>query len=284
MKKLLLLSALFVSCLAKGQITLEHTYDSASTYTFGSPLTFSELMIIKFEVSGEHYVKINKWGKVIDIYDMNHSLTKTISLSSLPPSYNGGPLADILYLSENLFNTDSKIEFMYTVGGPPPNTFTGIYNENGTLLFSDTGAAIVHPNWEMQQFPIYNTSFGTKMILSYAGSSMNNFKAKVFSLPGTLSTGIENGNKQLMQNNLISNPYPNPNRNYTNIDYQLPDGETTGEIIFYDLAGNEVKRFRVDRTFTSLHLSTADLAPGTYYYQLQTSKQSSQGKKMVVIK
>ncbi|MGZ4117244.1 MAG: hypothetical protein ACXVPY_07165, partial [Bacteroidia bacterium] len=66
--------------------------------------------------------------------------------------------------------------------------------------------------------------------------------------------------------------------------YTLPDGTTEGEIIFYDIIGNEIKRFKVDRTFTSLLISTADIAAGTYYYQLQTVGNASTAKKMVVIK
>ena len=80
------------------------------------------------------------------------------------------------------------------------------------------------------------------------------------------------------------NVYPNPAVNSTRVNYELPKGANEGEIIFYNLQGNEVKRFKVDRTFESLLISTSDLAAGTYYYRLQTAAQSSEGKKMIVIK
>ena len=82
----------------------------------------------------------------------------------------------------------------------------------------------------------------------------------------------------------ISNPYPNPSISTTQIDYDLPKGINQGEIVFYNLQGKEVKRFKVDKTFNTLLISTSDLAAGTYYYQLQTTTQNSEGKKMVVIK
>jgi len=284
MKKILLLALLAFGMNVKAQITLEHTYDSASTIFGGNPSNDSQLMIINFAISGERYVKLNRWGKVMNIYDMNHSLIKTISLSSLPLN-SGGVLGDILYISQNLFSTDSKIAFMY--GYDTPSDFTGIYNEDGNLLFSDTGLAAIRPNFEQQQFPIYNTSTGTKMILSYEGSNLNSFKAKVFSLPGTLTTAIQEANNNLiaMQNkNYLSNPYPNPSTNTTKIDYTLPDSVNEGVIVFYNLQGIEMKRFKVDKTFSTLLVSTADIAAGTYLYQLQTSVQSTEGKKMVVIK
>ncbi len=82
----------------------------------------------------------------------------------------------------------------------------------------------------------------------------------------------------------ISNAYPNPAKNTTRIDYTLPDGVNNGVIVFYDLQGNEIKRFKVDKTFDHLLVSTADLSSGTYYFQLQTALQNSEGKKIVVIK
>ena len=157
--------------------------------------------------------------------------------------------------------------------------YTGIYNEDGLLLFSDTGSPAIYTNVPLQQYPIFNTSVGTKMILSY-----RNGHAKVFDLPGTLSTAIAQTNNNLISQSKISNPYPNPTNNTTSIDYTLPPGINEGEIIFYNLQGIEIKHFKVDRTFSTLLISTADIAEGTYLYQLQTTAQSTEGKKMVVIK
>ena len=133
-------------------------------------------------------------------------------------------------------------------------------------------------NFIQQQYPIYNTSVGTKMILSY-----ENGQAKVFGLSGTLTTGIAVANEELL-NAKTSNPYPNPTSTTTHIDYTLPEGVNNGEIVFYDLQGKEIKRFAVDRTFNNLLISTSDIAAGTYYYQLQTSKENTKGKKLVVVK
>lgn len=288
MKKIILIALLAIGMTAKAQITLEHTYDSAATYNWCSGPA-SQLMIIKFELSGERYVRINRCGKFLSIYDMSHTLQKNISLASIPQNY--GNVGTILYLSEKLFNTDSQFEFMYIYEFTDTNgngsVVTNIYNESLAMLFTDTSAARIIPNIHLQQYPIYNTSFGTKMILSCPNPGTSRGKARVFSLPGTLTIGIAEANNNLIimqTESSVSNAYPNPTNNTTQIDYTFPDGANEGEIVFYDLTGNEIKRFKVDKTFNTLLVSTSDIAAGTYYYQLQTTGQNSDGKKLIVIK
>ena len=277
MKLFIFISLLVFAMNANAQITLEQTYDSASTIGSNSNgFITSQLMYINFETSGERYVKINRAGASITIYDLNHSLLKTISLVNIIGSNPNS--TNILYLSEHLFNSDDKIEFMILLANDPLY-FTGIYNEDGTLIFSDNGAAMIRLNVPLQQYPIYNTSLGTKMILSYIDG-----QAKVFSLPGILSQSIIEANNVLLEQSSMSEAYPNPAFNYTKVDYTLEPWESKGEIVFYNMQGNEVKRFRVDNSFNTLYISTSDIAAGTYFFQLQTSAHNSKGKKMVVVK
>ncbi|HEY4797547.1 MAG TPA: hypothetical protein VII99_00575, partial [Bacteroidia bacterium] len=212
MKKYFSILFLAFTVSVNAQVTLEHTYDSASTMASIGPqgAEQSQLMIIKFEISGERYVRINKWGKSISIYDMNHSLLKTISISSFPMN-TSNQAGTVLYFSEQLFDLDAGIEFMYVVD-TGAGYYTGIYNDDGSLIFSDACGPAIIPNIPIQQYPIYNTSLGTKMILSYP-----NKIAKVFNLQGTLSTAIQEANGQLMQAQSISNPYPNPTNNTTRV-------------------------------------------------------------------
>lgn len=279
MKKFLFIALIAFGINAKAQIIMEHDYDSASTFATGSPAIQNQLMIIKFEISGERYVRINRRMRNICIYNMNHSLLKTIDFSGFPFDSSNPNAQFILYLSEQLFDTDSGIEFMYCTSLSSSTYYIGIYNEDGSLIFSDDGYIPILFSVPLQQYPIYNTSQGTKMILSYL-----NGHAKVFSLPGTLSQGIHESNNMLLAQSSISNPYPNPAINTTRINYELPNGINEGVIVFYNLQGIEVKRFKVDKTFNTLLISTSDIAAGTYYYQLQTTAQNSEGKKMVVIK
>jgi hypothetical protein len=235
-------------------------------------------MVVNFEVSGYQYVKLNKVAKAISIYNMSHTLVQTISLTSFPLNVNN-TMGTVLYLSQHLFNTDSLIEFMYvytnTLGTGTGSTIIG--NQNGVVLFSDTGAPAVNPTYAMQQYPIYNTPVGTKMILSYASGD-----AKVWGLAGTLTTAVDRVNHTT--NTGLGNAYPNPTASTTTIPYALPQGTNQGQLVFYNVQGVEVKRFTVDNTFNSLLISTTDIPAGTYYYNLQLNGDASATKKMVVVK
>ncbi len=278
MKNYILIGFLCVLCFSsKAQITLEHIYDSAST--FNNPR--SQLMIIKFEITGERYVNINRIGKRINLYDINHSLIKSISYNSFPLDASSTP--NFLYFSENLFNTDSKIEFMYVYHNIVGVNHTRVFNEDGTLIFqADSADPLILINTPLQQYPIYNTTQGTKMILSDQFTG----KAKVYSLPGTLTTDIAEANGQLMQaqSGQLSKLYPNPSNGAVTLQYELPNGETEGELILYNMQGMEVKRYKIDNTFSDILLDNTQLPAGTYFYQLQTSKGAVGTKKMVIIK
>jgi hypothetical protein len=282
MKKVLSIACIIFIMNIKAQVIFEHRYDSAATFnaSIGGLNAVDQLMIVDFEVSGYQYVKVNRHGKKISIYNMNHALVQTISLASLPLNASS-TVGYILYLSEQLFNTDPLKEFMYSC--TPSTTsgqYIGIYNENGTLLFSDdTGAVNIVPNTPLQQYPIYNTPSGTKMILSYADGHAN-----VFNLAGTLSTAIEYVNTNLANSTMLANARPNPTNSTTTIEYALPKGSMQGEVVFYNTQGTEAKRFKVDNTFNSLLISTTDIPAGTYYYQLQTGGNASGTKKLIVVK
>jgi len=277
MKKLLLIAIIAFSLNAKAQITIEQIYDSASNFVL-----FSELKIVNLEVSGFKYVKINNLGKTIDFYNLNHSFAKSISFASFPQNTNN--ITQILYLSENLFNTDSKIEFMYIYYQDNPAVVsTLVYNEDGSLIFqADSMSPLCTIHVPQQQFPIYNTPQGTKMILSNQSTG----QAKVYGLPGTLSTAIAEANGQLIQaqESRFSNLYPNPSNGKVTLQYQLPKGEQMGELILYNIQGAEVKRYKVDNSFNDILIDNSQLQAGTYFYQLQTSKGAVGTKKMVIIK
>lgn len=277
MKRYLFIIFVTLATNIQAQITLEYDYDSASTQASGNPALADQLELVKFEISGERYVKINRHGKKICIYGLNHSLLKTIDYSNFPQASTANNYAIFLYFSESLFDTDSGMEFMYQANYSSP--YTGIFNDDGSLIFSDSGAAIILATFPSQQYPIYNTTQGTKMVLSYG-----NGHAKVFSLPGVLSMAIKETNGQQSQSGRLSNLYPNPSNGKVTLQYQLPEGEHNGEIILYNTQGGEVKRYKVDDTFKDLLLDNTQLHTGTYFYQLITTNGSVGVKKMIIVK
>jgi len=126
----------------------------------------------------------------------------------------------------------------------------------------------------------YKANVNTTLVVSNNSASLETvyFYIDDVSLTPTPCTGIEEYNPQTE-----INIYPNPATDFTIIEYTLPQGEYTGEIIFFDMQGNEIKHFTVDRMFDHLRISTYDLPAGTYIYTLQTSKGISGSRKMIKI-
>lgn len=260
MKKLITILAISIATItANAQITLENTYSASSSVN-----------LINLSVSGYKYATVNSLTHQVKFYNMNHSLWKTINLIAGP-----NKSFEVIKFTEQLFNTDNLMEISYSqYGGTHPDSML-VMNENGNILFTSFG-----------YYSIVNDGSNFKMIIrDTLGTS-----SSVYSLPGTLpcdACGGFSGISEPSSNDgkqMISNPYPNPTNDKTTINYELPEGINQGKIAFYDIMGNYVKGFMVDRTFKDLQISNADLAAGTYYYQLQTSKGMSGGKKLMVIK
>jgi hypothetical protein len=279
MKKILLIFIMAFGMNVKAQINLEATYDTAS----------ANLYIVTLEVDSDKYVKVerqNSAHRAIILYNLDHSIWKTIDCSSFPKFDScGGSLNygrynfEVLYITQHLFDSDNGIEFMFNINGCGVNDyFTGIYNEDGTSIFTQNGATpAVHLNIPIVFKPIYNTINGAKMILSFPATN----QSKVYSIPGTLSNSnmIHSNNSN---GSALFSVYPNPTSNQTIINYKLPMGITNGEIIISDMTGKEIKKYSVDNSFDNLIISTNELMHGVYMYSLKGSGKILETKKIIV--
>ncbi len=284
MKKSLYTLLLAASLSANAQITLEHYYPTGN-------ILKGYLKLVQLSAAGYKYV-LNDTN-TITLYNLNHTVYLTINIPPRNPpassSFYGFP--QILYVSDELFNTNpADIEYFIYYEDASGNNDCRIYDQVGSILFSKDSVVIdnydFHGYVDITNFISYSPS-GVKMIIPQQYGS----GATVYSLPGTLPcndcTGgtvtalrTVNGNTP---NVGISN-YPNPANNQTTVQYNLPEGITTAELVFYNIQGVEVKRFKVTNAFTDILISTADLEAGTYYYQIQAANSYSAGKKMIVIK
>jgi hypothetical protein len=282
MKKIIFLAicAFLLTSKTKGQITLEATYDTASV----------NLYMVNLEVDGDKYIRIQRQDsgqRYIDLYNLDHSLWKRIDCNPLPMfryydtfDSTSFPIVtyDVLYVSQHLFDLDDDVEFMFAIN-LQPDCFTGIYNDDGTAVFTqDSAGPWVRVNVPQTFRPIYNTSAGTKMILSFPLTK----QAKVYSLPGTLTTS----NMFLAHDPIASTnyfkAYPNPSSGQNTIEYHLPNGIEKGEIIIHDLSGKELKRYKIDNSFSNLILNNSELQGGTYLYSLIAGDKLVETKKVII--
>jgi Secretion system C-terminal sorting domain len=270
---------LTTSTLLFGQISLEHTYVGGSTLAASPQTDAKQPLMVNLEVDGQKYVIIDRIAKTVTFYNLNHTFYKSISFALTTDVNPFSDQYDILYISQNLFDTDNEIEFMYVDRYFSGSTFfciTQIVNEDGSLLFTENaGAPMVRWNSPQQQLPIYNTPLGTKLILS-----MTNGDANVYSLTGVLTTSIINNSSTDIA---LGNPFPNPTKDVITIPYSLPENEKKGTIIIYNIEGKEINSYSVDNNFKNITLTTTELPSGTYYYQLRTSKGQIDTKKIIKV-
>lgn len=278
MKKIITILLFVVTISSNAQITLETTYPTGGV---------NYLRLVKLSSSGDKYV-IND-NTTITLYNLNHTVFKTITIPTFSTGINH---CQIYYLSEELFNTNSAdVEYFINYTGTTNQSLghCAVVDELGNILFARDSTVISGGLGYGNEDFIVPTANGTKMII-WSNLYTNN-NGWVYSLPGTLPchdcTNGVTSSRTTVNNNLQANEiknYPNPATNETTVAYSLPQGVTNADLVFYNITGQEVKRFKVTNAFKDILISTADLEAGTYYYQIQAPGINSSGKKMVVIK
>ncbi len=249
---------------SQGQITLEHTYTGVSAAYINLP------------VAGYKYYVMDVANSQCRLYNNDHSLWKTITLS-IPANYY---LYDIQYVSENLFNTDNSIELLYVSYNY--NTTLAYYtydtriaNESGTVLLSMPGGGYSY---------IYPAQTGSKLfvwVYNYAVSP-GTVNTLVYSIPGQAASAVTD---YPIENQVtLSKAFPNPTTNTVTIPYNLPENVNKAELKLFDVSGKLVKSFIIDRTFNNIVLQTSDLPAGMYLYRIEADGFKSETYKLSVSK
>lgn len=81
----------------------------------------------------------------------------------------------------------------------------------------------------------------------------------------------------------VSHAYPNPASDFMDIDYQVV-GNQDLRLGFYNVLGEQVKEFSLDRDQKTLRISLRDFSSGMYLYQLSIDGRSVATKKIIVRK
>ena len=251
MKKLILLFALAaISFISEAQITLEQNYPASTA-------------VAQLASSGFKYYLADYTNNQCKIYNTDHSLWKTIAMTVPTGRY----LYSVTYVSDALFNTDSKVELAYTWYAYDTTLFYYTYNtrvidEDGIELLNVPGCSFIDV--------VSAGAKGTKMLAYVYDYSKVYYTTNtlVYSLPGTLPAYgmISRGNEYLHK------AYPNPAQAVVNIPYELPEGTGQGQVLLINGSGQVLKSYRVDRTFHELTIPTGDLPVGVLLYQLKTSE------------
>jgi hypothetical protein len=256
-----LLVLIFAFSFAYSQITFEHSYDFSGDYT-------------KLANSGYKIYLMDVVNSKCLIYNINHTLWKTINLSVPANNY----LYDIKYVTENLFTTDNSLALAYIYYSYNATndyyTYTArIIKENGTELMTIPGCQYL--------YAVDLGELGTKMEAYVFDYSLLYYtvQTRYYTLPGNLVNGVED-KSALSLSSLKA--YPNPTANNATIPYTLPDGEFQGTITVTDMQGKAVQTYTVDRNFDNIIIEAGQLPRGVYLYYLQSGSYSSRPEKLIV--
>ena len=257
----LLLALLIATFISQAQIVKEHDYTGSTT-------------LVKLANSGEKYYTMDWTNNQCQLYNIDHSLWKTINL----PVPTGMYLYNISHVSETLFNLDTKVELAYVYYAYDTTLFyytytTRVINEDGLELLAIPGA-----NYSETKSITGN---GTKLlawvydysVLPYSVHTM------VYSIPGQ---GASDGPDSEGKNIKSAPAYPNPAQAMVTIPYFLPEGTETGEISLADGNGKVIRTYVIGKAFPNLQISTIGWPRGIYYYRIKTGSVVSLASKIVI--
>jgi Secretion system C-terminal sorting domain len=105
-------------------------------------------------------------------------------------------------------------------------------------------------------------------------------------IPATLdkSVGDNNNNDKLYVSDklTVSNIYPNPANDFATIDYIITGNVNEASMSFYNLLGNEVASYELDKSDRRLKVQTTNWDSGIYLYQLVVDGKKLVTKKLLV--
>ena len=80
----------------------------------------------------------------------------------------------------------------------------------------------------------------------------------------------------------VSNIYPNPANDFAMVDYSITGNVNDASMSFYNLLGNEVGNFELDKSDRKLKVQTTNWDSGVYLYQLVVDGKKVVTKKLLV--
>lgn len=246
MKTLKLLFFLFFllgfRLLSFGQ-TLEKTYSTLAGYTEEPP------NYAFFANSEMHYFTLsidkNSNTNFIKFYNSSHQELKSTSISVNDVL----DLEDIELLSDKLFNSDSKIEFIALIWVDNERYNYKLYNEDGDELF-DFGNGFNH-----KLYKDHNNNY--KLLVSDFDNGEQTYR--VYGLSGTLSSAQEDI--------LLSkvNTFPNPSSGIINITNLKTNN---GVVDVFTLNGQKVLSNKINKSLGNVSLDISSLSAGVYFYKI----------------
>jgi len=256
-----LMITLFWFSTTMAQVSLEHTYNYSAT-------------VVKFETLGYKYYLMDVPRAECRIYNMDHSLYKTISCTTPSGCY----LFDIKFLSEKTFDNDAGIELLYSYykyysGSDYYDYDSRIINEDGSEIMFIDGALYNYIN---------KTDDDTYKLFSYCynfSSFPEVIWTNIYSLPGA---PVVSASVIESETDWSLKAFPNPTFETVKVAYSLPHNVFSATLHLIDNAGHPVDQFIVDTYSDHLDLNVTNLSSGVYFYFIEAQGKRSDSQKLIV--
>ena len=292
MKKAAIIFFVFFCFLTKAQITqVNYSYNNS---------TGDERHLVKLGLNGYKYFRTIYTGSTykLEIYNLNNTLH---ALVPFPSSYTSQP--NIYYISDNLFNSDTLIEFCvvdYSTTAYPMGRLY-IANQSGATLFSrdscNFGSFYVQGIDEIfdNSENIFFDGISTKMrIVKCNNSNCTSQTFFYYNLPGNIPcsdctagviTGLVTPSQQNGNNYTNATFFPNPVFSSDNLklDYKIPENTKLAQIKVYDMTGKLIETFRISPS-TDHILLPSSFNNGLYVYTLETDGVTIKSEKIILNK
>ncbi|MCS4303588.1 T9SS type A sorting domain-containing protein [Chryseobacterium sp. BIGb0232] len=248
MKKLLFSAiALMAANVAFGQLTLEHSFTNEDTFVYST--------------STETFYISKTTDNKLKIYNSNYVLYKTVTVP-MPANFSRLDfLGEEFSISRNIFNTDSKFEFM-----------VGVFNDTQTyyklLLINEDGTLIkdfhTNPNtFYGGEFHVFHDApTNTNKLTVHSGTTFNTSSVpltEVYALPTSVLAA-----KEIQAGSKLS-AFPVPANKILNV---MNPGSGANKIEVFDFTGKLV----INKSFSSsegkISVDVESLPKGMYVYKI----------------
>lgn len=260
-QQLLIIILLLAAIVLNAQVTLDKKYDYSTS-------------VVKLETLGYKYYLMDVPAGQCRIYNTDHSLFKTINCNV--PS--GFYLSDVIYLSENLFDTDAGIELICTFY--KYNTAQAYY-EYDSKIINDDGSQMIFIDGSLYNY-VNKTGDNTYKLFSYCydySVTPEKVWTNIYSLPGS---PVVSAFFQGYSTNAELNVFPNPASETINVAYHLPETIDMGTLNIVSTEGKLIKQLLVDRHTNHLTLDSEDFTSGVYHYFIEYGNTRTASKKLIV--
>lgn len=261
-----ILSTLLLMCslvTLYGQITLQKSYNFSTS-------------VVKLETSGYKYYLMDVPNSQCRIYNMDHSVYKTINCT-VPSGYF---LADIKFVSEKLFNSDSQIELAYTYYKYVA-TATSYYYSYGAKVAGENGSTILTIDGAEYIYVIKTGDAENKLFAYCFDYSVSPEKVwtNIYNIPGSLISALASPDSQP---DILLNAYPNPASDVVKLSYALPVNVKSASLNLLDSTGKTIQNYRIDSHSDHIALNVGDLSTGVYHYYIEYGKLRTPSKKIII--